>query len=504
MEDFPAPTEKGRPVVHAPEKAVRDERAAVAPESRTAWWRTAAPLGLLAVLPLAVLGYAAWNARLVRTGGDDWCFLPVVHDGGLPAIVGKFYLHDNGRIVNAVLVWAYARFGETGQRWFAPVSGVLVLALLWAFTAAVLRATRLRVPRGVPLLVAAMVTALFLFGSPNTYKTFYWPAASVSHTLPPVFACAAAVPVLLAASRRGKLLALGTVVLAGVSLGLVSEETSVVAVTALACTLLISGRVFPGARRRFLRLCCTAGIASIVLGTLILYTSPGATRRRERKHASTMFTPDSLLGALHGFAEIAATVLTTWWYLGAVVVGVVLGMVSPGVMGRVPPVRRQVPVLAAGAGALLVSGYVCTVITYPVFKHHVVSSTRLWNDYLLLYLLLLVFAGALAGHAVRGRVRRTAPALAAGGVLYAVVCVALTASLAGLGSTMQAHAHDWDRQDRWMRAQAAAGAQVLPYKRLPQSRMTEPFRHGGKAKWPASCIATYYGVQHIKQAHKLP
>ncbi|WP_425839690.1 DUF6056 family protein [Streptomyces fractus] len=491
-------------MVHAPEKAVQDRHTDDAAGPRAAWWRTAAPLGLLSLLPIAVFVYAAWNARLVRTGGDDWCFLPVAHHGGLSAMVGKFYLHDNGRIVNALLVWAYARFGEAGQQWFAPVTGALVLGLLWAFTVAVLRAARLRAPRGVPLLVASMVTALFLFGSPNTYKTFYWPAASVSHTLPPVFACAMAVPVLLATTRRGRVLALGAVVLAGVSLGLLSEETSVVTATVLGCALLISGRVFPEARRRFLRLCCAAGIASIVIGTLILYTSPGAQRRRERKHASTMFTPDSLLGALHGFAEISATLLTTWWYLGAVVVGVVLGVMSPGLMSRASLTKRHVPVLLAGICALLVAGYVCTVITYPVFKHHVATSTRLWNDYLLLYLLLLVYVGALAGHAARGRVRRTAPVLAAGGVLYAVVCVALAVSLAGLGSTMQSHARDWDRQDRWMSGQAAAGAQVLPYKRLPQSKMTEPFRHGGKAKWPAACIARYYGVQHIKQAHELP
>ncbi|MFD7292406.1 DUF6056 family protein [Streptomyces sp. NPDC059897] len=493
-------------MVHAPETAVRDQRTEVDPQPRRTWWRTAAPLGLLSLLPLAVLGHAAWNARLVRPGGDDWCFLPVVQDGGLSAMVGKFYLHDNGRVVNAVAVWAYARFGEAGQQWFAPVSAVLVLALLWAFAVAVLHTARLRVPRGVPLLAASMVTALFLFGSPNTYKTFYWPAASVSHTLPPVFACAAAVPVLRAASRRGKLLALGTVVLAGVSMGMLSEETTVVAATVLGFALLISGRVFPAVRRRFLRLCCTAGIGSLVLGTLILYTSPGASRRRERKNASTMLTPESLLGALHGFVEITATVLTTWWYLGAVVAGVILGVVTPGLRDRASLAKTYVPVLAAGVGALLVSGYVCTVITYPVFKHHVVSSTRLWNDYLLLYLLLLVAVGALAGHAARLRVRQPAPTpvLAVAGVLYAVVCVALTISLAGLGSTMQTHARDWDRQDRWMNAQAAAGARTLPYKRLPQSRMTEPFRHGGKAKWPASCIATYYGVEHIKQAHKLP
>ncbi|MGP3769914.1 DUF6056 family protein [Streptomyces sp. SDT5-1] len=491
-------------MVHAPEKAVSDQHTGVAPEARKAWWRTTAPLGLLSLLPIAVLVFAAWNSRWVRTGGDDWCFLPVVHDGGLPAMVEKFYLRDNGRIVNAVLVWAYARFGEAGQQWFAPVTGALVLVLMWVFALAVLRAAKVRAPRGVPLLVASMVTALFLFGSPNTYKTFYWPAASVSHTLPPVFACVAAVPVLLAGSRRGKYLALAVVVVAGVSLGLLSEETSVVVATVLGCALLVSGRVFPEARRRFLRVCCAAGIVSVVLGTLILYTSPGATRRRERKHASTMFTSDSLLGALHGFAEIAVTLLTTWWYLGAVVVGVVVGLMSPGPRGGVSPVRKYAPLLAAGVVALGVSGFLCTVITYPVFKEYVVSSTRLWNDYLLLYLLLLVFAGGLLGHAARGWVRRPVPVLAAGGVLYAVVCVALTVSLAGLATTMQAHARDWDRQDAWMRGQAAAGAQVLPYKRLPQSKMTEPFRHGGKAKWPASCIATYYGVDHIVQGHKLP
>ncbi|WP_306320178.1 MULTISPECIES: DUF6056 family protein [unclassified Streptomyces] len=498
-------------MVHAPEEVVRDRGTGVVPEERKPGGRwTRVPPGLLALLPLAVFAFAAWTARWVRPGGDDWCFLPVVRDGGLPAMVGKFYLHDNGRIVNAVLVWAYARFGEAGQRWFAPACGVVVLALLWAFVAAVVRAARLRVPRGVPLLVAAMVTALFLFGSPNTYKTFYWPAAAVSHTLPPVFACAAAVPVLRAATRRGKVLALLAVVVTGVALGLLSEETSVVVATALACALLLSGRLFPAARRRFLRVCCGAGIASTAIGVLVLYTSPGSVRRRERKHASTILTADSLLGALRGFGEIMASVLTTWPYVGALAVGLVVGVLVSGPAGRVVPGRNQVLVATAWVCTLLVSGYVCTVITYPVFGKAVVSSTRLWNDYLLLYVLLLVYVGALAGCVVRGgvrgrgRVRSATPVLAAGGVVCAVVCLSLTASLGGLASDITAHAHDWDRQDRAMRARAAAGGEVLPYKRLPLARMTEPFRHGGRAKWPASCIAHYYDVRHITQSHKLP
>ncbi|MGH4028759.1 DUF6056 family protein [Actinomycetota bacterium Odt1-20B] len=490
--------------MHAPETAVQGQRTGGVPDTRAMWRRAPAWLGLLSLLPLAVFAFAVWNARWVRPGGDDWCFLPVARDGGLSAMVGKFYLHDNGRLVNAVLVWAYARFGDAGQQWFAPVSGVVVLALLWALVTTVLRATRITTPRAVPLLVASMVTALFLFGSPNTYKTFYWPAASVSHTLPPVFACAAAVPVLRAASRRAKILALLAVAGTGVFVGLLSEETSVVVSVTLACALLISGHAFPKARRRFLRVCCAAGITGIVIGSLILYTSPGAQHRRERKHASTMFTPDSLLASLHGFGEIASQLLSTWPYLGAITVGVVLGLLSRAPQGRLTPGRTDALVVGAGVCALLVSGYICTVITYPVFKEAVVTSTRLWNDYLLLYVLLLVYVGALTGRALRSQVRRTGPALAAGVMVCAAVCTALTASLADLESDMVAHAHRWDRQDRWMQSQAAAGVHVLPYKRLPLSKMTEPFRHGGHAKWPASCIADYYRVQHITQASRLP
>ncbi|MGW2224266.1 DUF6056 family protein [Streptomyces formicae] len=490
--------------MRAPEKAVQSQRTGGVPDTRAMWRRAPALPGLLALLPLAVFAFAAWNARWVRPGGDDWCFLPVVRDGGLSAMVRKFYLHDNGRVVNAVLVWPYARFGEAGQQWFAPISGVLVLTLLWALVTAVLRASHSTTPRGVPLLVASMVTALFLFGSPNTYKTFYWPAASVSHTLPPVFACAAAVPVLRATSRRAKALGLLVLVVTGVSLGLLSEETSVVASAALTCALLVSGRAFPETRRRFLRACCAAAIAGIVIGSLILYTSPGALHRRERKHASTMLTPDSLLASLHGFGEIASQLLTTWTYGGAVAVGVVFGLVNRVPPGR--PARGRTAALVAGAGvcALLVSGYLCTVITYPVFGAEVVTSTRLWNDYLLLYILLLVYAGALTGRALRGRVRRTGPVLAAGSAVCAAVCVALAVSLGGLESGMVTRAHGWDLQNRWMRSQAAGGSQVLPYERLPLSGMTEPFRHGGRAQWPASCIADYYRVRRITQASELP
>ncbi|WP_392872313.1 hypothetical protein [Streptomyces sp. LN499] len=158
--------------------------------------RTGRRPAALCLLPLGLLGVAVWFGRWVRPGGDEWCFLPVVRDEGLSGMVGKFYLGDNGRITNAVLVWAYARFGVAGHQWFGLVSGGVMLGILWAVTVSALRRAGLTAPRGVPLFVASMVTAVFLFATPNTYKTFYWPAASVSHTMAPVLASAAALPLL--------------------------------------------------------------------------------------------------------------------------------------------------------------------------------------------------------------------------------------------------------------------------------------------------------------------
>ncbi len=198
--DRPHPTAPGPTGRRGDRARDRDEGR---PGSRSRPW-TALWVTALALPPLALLAAAAWAGRWVRPGADDWCFLPLVRDEGVAGLVGKFYLDDNGRLANALLVGAYAKFQVAGHQWFPLVSGVLVVAVLWVVAVLALRRAGLRTPRGLPLLTAAMTTALFLFATPNTYKTFYWPAASVSHTLPPVLACAALIPLLLARSVRGR------------------------------------------------------------------------------------------------------------------------------------------------------------------------------------------------------------------------------------------------------------------------------------------------------------
>ncbi|MFD6802718.1 DUF6056 family protein [Streptomyces cyaneofuscatus] len=471
---------------------------------RTALWVSA-----LALPPLALLAAASWFGRWVRPSADDWCFLPVVRDDGITGLVGKFYFDDNGRVANAMLVGAYAKFQVAGHQWFPVVSGVLVLAVLWAVTVVALRRGGITVPRGLPLLVAAMVTALFLFVTPNTYKTFYWPAASVSHTLPPVLACAALIPLLLARTRRGRGFALAVALLAGAFIATLSEETAVVMVLVLLATLLLSGRLIPPPTRAFARRWCVAGLAGTLAGGLVLITSPGSIRRRERFGAETtsLLAPESLAASLRHFAEITVQVVTTWQYVGAVAVGVLLGLLGDRRDGRTPRPPAHWPLLAwTGLLTLLLAGYLCTVIAYPVFQDRVSdpSANRLWNDYLLLYVVLLTGAGALLGLAVRQHVRRTAPAKAVCAALCVLVCAGPAVSLLDLDTTMRARAQKWDAQDRRLREGAADGERVMPYERLVVSAMLEPFGRGGATYWPGGCVADYYGLERVTDGARTP
>lgn len=464
-------------------------------------WTTIWTLSL-SMLPLGLLAMAAWLGRHVRPGADEWCFLPAVRDHGVSGLVGKFYFTDNGRLTNGLLVGLYAKFGVAGHQWFAPVSAVVVLGLLWAVTALLLSRSGRTVPRGVPLLVASMVTAVFLFATPNTYKTFYWPASSVSHTVAPVLACAAVIPLLRARTRRGRIAALATVLVTGLLLATLSEEAAVVALVVLVGALPLSRWTVAERVRSYARTWCLLGIAGIGAGTLVLVTSPGSRHRRERYGAGTtsMLAPDSLIASLRAYSDILVTVFTTWQYVGAVAAGVLLGLLARIRQGHTPIATpgRPLFLLSAAALAFLVSGYLCTVITYPLFGARVVTATRTWNDYLLLYVMVLVGAGVLLGHALRTRRWRTGVMTAVCAALCAVACAGLAVPLGHLGKDMAVRAQKWDHQDHWLRARAAAGAKVLPYTPMPLSGMGEPFGGNGHGRaWPARCVADYYHLTRI-------
>ncbi|MFF1921526.1 DUF6056 family protein [Streptomyces sp. NPDC058221] len=474
--------------------------------------RPGAPLwaAVLTVFPLALLAASFWIGRLVRPGGDDWCFLPVLRDEGVSGMIGKFYLHDNGRIANALMVALYGAGGVPGHQWYATVSGLLILAAVWAVTAAALHAAGRTAPRGVPLLVAATTVVVFFFATPNTYKTFYWPASSVSHTVAPALAAAAVIPLLRARSHRGRVLALCVAAVAGLFIGTLSEGTSIVAGVLLCTVLLLSLRSRPGPARSHTRRWCVVSLAALVAGMIVLYTSPGSRTRRDRfgTGATSVVDTGSLADALRTFGDILGTVLTTWTYLGALAVGVLLGLLlreDDAPSGDGPLRSRPLVPALAGVAAFLVSGYLCTLVTLPAFADNMMTyGTRTWNDYLFLLVLLLAGLGALLGAALRahGRVADAATWVAA--LLCAAVCVGLAVPLTDLAHDMDVRARHWDRQDRLLREEAAEGARVLPYVPASVGQMRDPFGNHGRSYWPADCTARYYRLDRITYATRLP
>ncbi|RDL06759.1 hypothetical protein DER30_0002 [Streptomyces sp. HB202] len=418
-------------------------------------------------------------------------------------LVGKFYFDDNGRVANALLVGAYAKFQVAGHQWYPLISGVLVLAVLWAVAVLALRRTGLRTPRGMPLLLAAMTTALFLFVTPNTYKTFYWPAASVSHTLPPVLACAALIPLLLARTRRGRVVAVGVAVLMAAFLATLSEETAIVVVMVLLAAVLVSGRVVPPPTGG--SSACGAPEASPGRrpGPWSSSPHPGSMTRRERFGAETtsLLAPDSLAASLRAFAENhrhrGDDLAVRGRGRGRCPAGTA---VPPGGRDDTPPARA----LAAADRRRLVT---LLISRLPVHSHRLPGvpgpGERPERQP----------AVERLPPAVRDPARRRgrpagpgrppvpaaalAPAKAVCAALCVLVCVGPAISLTDLDTAMRARADKWDAQDRRLREGAAAGERVLPYERLVISQMLEPFSEGGERYWPGGCVADLYRLDRV-------
>ncbi|MFE7468695.1 hypothetical protein ACFU6R_31945 [Streptomyces sp. NPDC057499] len=250
-----------------------------------------------------------------------------------------------------------------------------------------------------------------------------------------------------------------------------------------------------------------------------------AGRARFGADAGSMLDAGQLATALKAFGEILGTVLATWQYLGALAAGLLLGLLlrnggrtpdtgavgtaapDTGTAGTVAPDtgtadgeprRRPLLLVAAGALAFLVSGFLCTVITYPAFGASVVTAARVWGDFLLLYVLLLAGLGVLLGRVLRAHRPGARPAVTAvAAAVCALSCVGLAAPLLRLGTQMEVRAQRWDRQDRALREGAAHGARVLPYTPVSVGRMVEPFGRHGLRPWPAECVAEYYGLDKV-------
>ncbi|MFB6631498.1 DUF6056 family protein [Streptomyces sp. NPDC056362] len=461
----------------------------------------------------ALLSVGAFLGVYVRPTSDDWCALWKARDLGPLGITSDFYRTQNGRVTNAFLTGLLYSDGMRGPKLLPAFLIVALGAGLFLLAREVLRALRLPFPVVATATAVLVTEALLFLGGTRSYQVLLWAPATISHTLPGVIGVWAVLSGVWAArSRRpwARSVAVGSAIVLGAAAGTLSEPfvamSGLIAATA-AVLCLPRLRVAPD---RFASTWCAAWCVGLVVGTVVLYTSPGA-RWRRAQQPSRPLSLEELGGTLQDWLRIWETIGGQWAYAGAGAAGVLLGL-AVALAGRRPaprsaggPSRGTVLVIAVLPVPLLALGSLVTA--YGLRGGYGAGGwtyARAWTSFLVPFLIALCGYGAWLGHRI-GRRAGGRPVLAAAAAgIAGVVAVAATAALVAptrtLTTTTVARSLAWDPQDAAIRAGAAAGQRVAPYRPLHIGGLAEPFFTRTYTRdWVAQCAARYYGVERLRR-----
>ncbi|MFD8636940.1 DUF6056 family protein [Streptomyces sp. NPDC059533] len=455
----------------------------------------------------------------LRPTSDDWCAAWKARDLGVLGITSDFYMTQNGRIANAFL---------SGVVYGGGLGGIKILptVITIAFTVGlVLLGSRfVRLLGGRPGVVtltacALVIQAVLYFAGTRSYQVLLWAPATISHTIPSVigvWAFLLAIWTIRSPRPGARATGFAAAFVIGFALGTLSEPFALVSgLLAAGAGLLALPRL--GLARTWRPFTwCLLWCSGLLCGLIVLYTSPGARwRRAQQPEKESPLSPGELRATFQDWLNMWESVTGQWAYLGAVAVGVLLGLAAGlrvpatrlGGHDRIRAVPRAtlvaalllpVPVVVLGSFAVVLglrSGYGPSGWTYA----------RTWTNYLVPMELALCAYGALLGAwarrlPARGRTATLAlPAgiLAAGGLALAALA-ALVPSVQQLTTTTVTRAVAWDAQNSRIRNQAARGATDIGYRPLHIGSLAEPFYTSVYDKdWVAECVSKWYGIERI-------
>jgi len=478
--------------------AAADERRAVTPSAR---WLPTGLFGLTGAAFLALLVGTGYLGRYVRPTSDDWCMAAKERDWGVGGIVHESYYHLNGRISNAFMSGVV----YMGGGWVTKVLPALLYVGLAIGTAwlAYLLFTHMSVARvtamtaaGATGLVVAVTTA---WGAHSPYAVVYWSAGTISHTLPSVLTVVVAAAALTFRRRWVP----WAIVLFAVGWVDATLSEAFMATCGTVLVVVVAYHLFYGPRwARTVKL-SVAALAGLLAGILVLYTSPGASSRRDVLTGKSLTAPAAAKRAIHVLPHMLHESFNARVLVPVLALGILLALLLPALALS----RRAFTWIVASCVVLpFVMVFEVAVLLGMGYGFNGWAFSRVWQD----FLIPATMAFVLGTYLIAGRLltmlaprMRFSPAVLTAvavlpvvALLYAVHSHADTAR--GIDRQMAHRATAWDAQSARIKTEVAGGAVFVTYTPLHIAGLAEPFKlKPWRRDQIGQCAATYYHVDQL-------
>jgi len=479
----------------------------------------------LMVPPTAVavglLDLGAFSGLFVRPAADDWCTVGKIHAYGYLGMVHNFYAVSNGRLANGAAGALVFADGLRGARLLPLALVAALFAGLFALLYIPMRRLKWQWPAAPAAFIAAVVSALILFAGNRVYQVAYWPAGSVTHTLPAILGIWCAVLAVVASRSRAwvRVVALAVTSFTGFAIGTLSEPFFLVSGVYAVAALGVAAACWRDRRGRFFVAWLSSWIVGLLAGFTVLYTSPGLSRRTG---VSVSSGGESSLLSPSGLADVGRAWSSTWRVIGAepayyaaIAAGLIVGLLGsssrlrrpsiPLVSGSRTGARRTILLLLPAVLVVVASFGVIAGLTHG-YGPRGWRYERAWTNFLVPALftaaVYAVAVGYWMGDRMRSRRGLWIPAMMTLLVVSAGFSTVALASIVprnwDLTQEMTIRAHNWDVNNAAVERQIRQGRRVVQFTPYPIANSTEPFTLTAPgSKWADGCAALYYGVDEL-------
>jgi len=472
------------------------------------------------IVSVHLLALGAFASPAVRLAADDWCAAARIRDYGSLGFIGYYYTKVNGRLayhVSQLLVFAD---GLRGARVLPFVLIVTLSVGIFTMLYLALRHLRWRWPAAAAALLAVVVSALTFFAGNVVYQILFWPASTVTHTLPAILGIWNVIILMVAARSRRRWVRVTAVALAllmGLLIGSLGEAFFVVSGVYAGTALLLALLARRDRRARYPITWLAVWLVGMLAGFAVLYLSPGQRLRTE----GTFKHEQASLLSVRGFAQTVHAWLNSWEmilsqpaYYAAILAGLLVGLLASSA-----PLRRTSLPFAGGSWTLLRTMLVVVLpaVLVVIASFGVIAGLRYgygpngwtyqraWTSFLIPATVTAALYGAAAGYWLGRRAsgwkRNVAvPTLALLGVSALFTTVLLGSIVprnTALVHEMTDRATAWDENDAAVAQQISEGKRTVRFTPTPIASSTEPFRYTTPPDWARNCAAVYYGADQL-------